>query len=249
MPTIQSKSSIPLNPAEFSPLIVSLTRKRVSRHNILPPLSSGEQRKSHRPVGHRHHHHHHHSKDSSSRKGVSVSAVSSRFHHHHHHPPSTGKRSHSASHESTPVESVHATPKKLAADASSPSRHGRAAKTVCTNDRRSGGARGTRVITTESTTHVRVLRARPAFYPMVRDRYASSSPIHRTRSRTAQAAAASILAMDGPPPPSQQPQLYLETASTPPITDLSGKRMTLEARKRRRGGSSKSTNSVAGGIA
>ena len=93
-----------------------------------------------------------------------------------------------------------------------------------------------------TTTTVRVLRARPAFYPVVRDPYlhrsshghhtAHGAHVHRTRARTAaaHAAAASILSMDD----SQLLQLSQDSGRVKQMTLRTAADRSSEIKKKRR---------------
>ena len=181
---------------ELSPYVVSLSRRRVSRTNLLPPLSPSGHRKS--------------SKIRSGRAGgglhlttpTNAAGSSNRVQ----------KRSHSAaSRDSTPVHSVHTTPTK---------RH---PATTANLDRRHRNRK------MENTT-VRVLRARPAFYPVhplhhySASSSSSSAHFHKTRSKTAHAqmaAAARILSLDPDGSPPQPPNGEI----------INGKQITLRTDK------------------
>lgn len=219
---------------DMSPYVVSLSsRRRVSRNNLLPPLSNEQRNKSsssnsssprHSKSGYYVPHH-------SSRKTISVSAVPSRLHHHHHHHNHhSGKRSLSASHDSTPVDSVHNSPRHSRNSGAVVSIEKR--KVLCTPEKLMLSASPSGSSRKETT--VRVLRARPAFYPVVRDHRAHNGHLHRTRARTAaaHAAAASILSLDE----SQLLQLSQDR--------VSGKQMTLRTaneKKKRRSAKAPST--------
>lgn len=152
----------------MSPLIVSLTtsnsaRKKTGRHHILPPLDGEE------------------SSNTNRKKRPNTHFGSSRNKLHHHgtlQRQGSIKRSHSSSHESTPVDSVHSHHQPSTPVRKSP-------KVLCTPEKMSRNRHLNKIET------VRILRAKPAFYPVVRDRFSSSSssPVHKTRARTAIAAA------------------------------------------------------------
>lgn len=197
---------------EISPFVVSLSRdggRRINRNHLLPPLA-GEPART--PTSNR---------KNSSRNS---SSKNHRHYHQHHglhripHPKSKGsggtKRSHSAAASSllsTPVNSVPSSPsRKSFVNYQEPKlRHHPGRSTPKSSHRsnissaiiapgseaylRSPKSSRNRVNKIES---VRILRARPLFYPMVKERYSGGSPSSgsgiRVRSRAATAAPSTI---------------------------------------------------------
>ena len=198
---------------EISPFVVSLSHhgessRRINRNHLLPPLAGEGAART--PT-------------SSSRKTSSRSSSSKNRHHQHglHRVPhprsktSSGKRSHSAAAAasasvlSTPIDSVPSSPARKSHHSHHPEHksrhhHGRSSHrsahltsaTITPGSEaylRSPKSSRNRVNKIET---VRVLRARPLFYPIVKERYSGGSPVPgsgiRVRSRAATAAPSTL---------------------------------------------------------
>ena len=187
---------------DLAPYVVSLSPKRISRNHILPPLGSGKEREmihKRSPGGSKSSYRHKTSRKMAANGGTSSSRRMS----------TSTKRSHSAaSQDSTVIASVHGTPKH----------HGAKSSKLLRSPSRS------RHVNRVDT--VRVLRARPAFYPVVKDRYSSSPPVlaksRSGRITSAHAVAAGILASPEQPSSHNYPH---DSFSLP--HDISGTQMTL----------------------
>ena len=176
-----SSSSSSANSSEISPFVISLTssrRRPPTRHHILPPLSNSDllrkSGRSHRTPAHLSHFHHY--------RNVKASAPSSSHPRLH----SATKRSHSASgHESsapsTAIDSIPSSPSRRGAD---PRRRTKTSTVTSSSWSSSPDKLPRRQVVNKIET-VRVLRARPAFYPLVKVSAvgpSSTSAIQKSRS-------------------------------------------------------------------
>lgn len=170
---------------ELSPYVVSLrsgqpvtpirsaNKSRVTRNHLLPPIA-GDARRSGKSRSSKSRSHTHRSVKSSSRHGTAI------------------KRSHSASHNSTPIDSIPSSPvrkHRQGGHAHTASVH----RGMISSPEKSVRSRQINKIET-----VRILRARPLFYPVIKDKPCATTPSllpphsSTSRSRTSRSNSATI---------------------------------------------------------